>query len=176
MSVVVDGAPLRLPELRNLDEQSRREIQTWMKAITQRVTQLRERTGGAGDAVAAAQSAAQSAAADTTAIASGADTATLDPANPLSYSPAGADAATINVLDHTRSGAGAPLVGAEVFDTVARDATHYVYYDDAGNAGGVQAYLTTTDNTVLSAAGRRYIGSIYIPPSSYGDRVFSSGI
>lgn len=171
---VVDGAPLRMPLLRNMHPDDRAELLKYLRDITLRVTQLRERTGGTADAVASAQSAAQSAAADTTAISSGADTATLVPSNPLSYTSGNANQSTIMVAGHTRSGAGADLVAGSVATAVERDRTHYVYYDDAGNAGGTQTFLSTEDNSILSAAGRRYIGSIYIPPAAYGDREFSS--
>jgi len=173
VSVTVDGAPIRLPDLTGMPEPARTQMLKWCRDMTLRVTQLRARTGGSDDAVATSQAAAQSAQADTTAISSGASTATLTPANPLSYTTGNARTSVIQVAGHVRSGAAAPLIAADVSPEVDRDATYFIYYDDVASLGGAQTFLATLDNSILSVAGRRYIGSIYIPPSAYPDREIS---
>jgi hypothetical protein len=82
----------------------------------------------------------------------------------LDYEATSASSATITVAEHTRSTAAATLAAGSVTG-VTRGQTYYVYYDDAGNAGGSQTYLASTDVSVVTAAGRRVIGALYVEPA-----------
>lgn len=127
---------------------------------------LIRRTGGqTTNAIAEVQEQAARADAAVVAIKEGAPTGySLNPTDPLGYTLTSATQATITVAGHTRTGAGAALVAGSVAAAANRGETYFVYYDDAGNAGGTQTFLATQDASILSAAGRRYIGPIAIPP------------
>ena len=138
------------------------------------VHDLVRRTGGQNDDyVAAALETAAGAAGLATASATGltvpvpGGAVELVPSNPLSATSRGDGTATIAVAGHTRTGAGAALIAANVSPNVAEGQTYYVYYTDAGNAGGAQTFVASTDAS--DAAGLRYIGAIavsYTPNTS----------
>lgn len=149
----------------------------YMREMTRVVTQLRERTGGARDAVAALAISSSVAATSSAASQAGAPVPTdggaltITPANPLSYTEVSNDFARIDVANHTRTGAAASLIGQSVSDNVLRDAAYYVYYVDAANAGGSQIFLASSDLAVVTGtAGYRIIGSIYVAAKQYIDR------
>lgn len=81
----------------------------------------------------------------------------------LSYTDASTTTATITVAEHTRSTAAATIEAGSV-SGVTRGSVYYVYYDDAGNAGGAVTFAASTDVSILTAAGRRTIGAIYVEP------------
>lgn len=85
-----------------------------------------------------------------------------NPANPLDFTATTATTATITVSAHTRSTAASPLQAGSVATPVARGATYYVYYADAGNLGGAVTYLATTDVSGLTTAGRKLVGAVYV--------------
>lgn len=177
MSVSVDRIP-RAPTLSGDNDKDILALLDWARGMSRATNQLRERTGGSTDTIAATANTANTAA--TTAAASQAGATipteggaiTLTPSNPLSYVIASQFTATISVDGHTRTGAGAPLVAANVSPDVGRGATYYVYYSDAGDAGGAQTFLASISlSTVTGTAGYRIIGTIDIPEADYGDRV-----
>lgn len=82
----------------------------------------------------------------------------------LSYAATSSTLATISVAQHTRSTAAATIQAGSVTG-VTRGLVYYVYYADAGNAGGAVTFAATTDVSILTVAGRRTIGAIYIEPT-----------
>lgn len=91
------------------------------------------------------------------------------PAHPLSYEATSETAATVSVASHTRSTAGATIAAGSVAG-VTRGAVNFIYYDDAGNAGGTVTFYATTSAASLSTAGRKIVDAIYVegPPPSPG--------
>lgn len=83
------------------------------------------------------------------------------PSQPLSYAPATTTTADIAIAQHTRSTAAATIIAGTVAG-VTRGSVYYVYYDDAGNAGGAVTFHATTDVTILTAAGRRIVGAVHV--------------
>lgn len=176
MSVTVQKLP-RPPKVTGNSHRDLLSLHKYMEDIFRSVNQLRERTGGTTDNVAGALDTANTASNTAAASQAGATipteggAITLNPANPLSYTLFNNALATINVAGHTRTGAAAPLVAANVSPNVARDNTYYVYYSDAGDLGGAQTFLAATAlATVTGTVGYRIIGTIFIPAFSYGDR------
>jgi hypothetical protein len=179
MTVEVQPPP-RPPTLTGDPKRDLEAFQKWAGDMWRTVYQMRERTGGQTDLIASTQATATTAAATASASQAGATIPTegglitLTPADPLSKDNINQGTARITVTGHTRTGAGAPLIGADVSPDVARgeDATYYVYYSDAGDLGGAQTYLATTDlATVTGTAGYRIIGTISCPPPNYPARV-----
>lgn len=176
MSVNVDKAP-NAPALTGRASSDMVAMYKHIRELTRVVNQLRERTGGTTDTVAATVTTANTAASTAAASQAGATipteggSITLTPSNPLSYTFLSSTTARISVAGHTRTGAAAALIAADVADEVARNLTYYVYYADAGNAGGAQTFLATISLSVVTGtAGYRIIGTVSIPPYSYGDR------
>jgi hypothetical protein len=86
----------------------------------------------------------------------------------LDFTPTSATTATITIAQHTRSTAAATIAAGSVTG-VTRGATYYVYYDDAGDAGGTVTFNATTDVSGLTTAGRKTVGAIYVEnPSPTG--------
>lgn len=176
MSIRVDKLIFRPLALRGLPPETREEINRELARLFRNNDQLRERTGGSTDTVAATSVTAGVAAATASATAAGVTVpapggaVTLTPENPLEYSASGQTRAYIVVLTHARTGAAAPLTGATMATTVARGDTYHVYYVDPTDLGGAVTYIAATDLTGFVAATHRYIGSIAIPAGSYPDR------
>lgn len=169
--------PPRPPALTGDWEKDMPVVYDWLKDAWRVQNQLYERTGGTTDSVSTALTTANTAAATASASQAGATipteggSITLTPANPLSQTSVDADSAQIAVAGHTRTGAASPLVGANVAALVARGFTYYVYYSDAGDAGGAQTYLASADlATVTGTAGYRIIGTIDVPQPHFNDR------
>lgn len=129
------------------------------------ITDIVRRLGGQrADYIRQARSAALAAQAMTRALARGLTTGYYHtPAEDeiLAYTVTSATLATITIAQHTRSTAGATIVAGSVTG-VTRGETYYVYYSDAGDAGGAVTFLATTDVSVLTAAGVRVVGAIYV--------------
>ena len=91
------------------------------------------------------------------------------PAHPLTYTSTSETAATITIAAHTRSTASATIAAGTVTG-VTRGAVNYVYYDDAGNAGGTVTFYATTSVASLTTAGRKVVDAIFVegPPPSPG--------
>lgn len=181
MTVRVEPPPIA-PTFSGNWETDREAAFKFMRDLARVANQLRERTGGSTDLVASSADTASTAAANAMANSAGAvvpapgGAVELSPSNPLSYEIESLDFAIIEVAGHTRTGAGAALVGDRIPGVArgATGATYYVYYVDAGNAGGVQTFLADGDLAVVrGTAGYRYIGPIYIPPPSYAGRKLS---
>lgn len=182
MTVTVD-APPNPPRLTGDYARDMEAWHRWAVGMTRALTQVRERTGGSTDLVADTADTANTASTTADASQAGAVVPTsggsveLSPANPLSYTLVDVDTATIAVAGHTRTGAGAALTAANVSPDVSRGATYYVYYADAGNAGGAQTFLASTSlSTVTGTAGYRIIGTIFVPLAAYSERVVSGGV
>ena len=181
MSVRVNHPP-RAP---TLSGDYRRDYATLHRVLREALTvleQVRERTGGEDDLVASVVATAGSAASVANASQAGADiptsggAITLNPANPLTSSIVSQTHSVIAVAGHTRTGAAAALIAANVADEAARGYTYYVYYADAGNNGGAQTFLATTDlATVTGTAGYRIIGTIAIAAANYNNRDTGGG-
>lgn len=179
MTVTVNKPP-RPPRMTGVAVKDLYAMHSWAADIWRTVNQLYERTGGTTDTVAATAETANTAAATAAASQAGATiptsggSVTLTPSNPLSYTLLTAGSASIQVAAHTRTGAAAPLVAADVSGSVLRgelNLTYYVYYSDAGDLGGAQTFLATTSlSTVTGTAGYRIIGTIDIPAYQYEDR------
>lgn len=152
-------------------------IAKYNKDLSRWAEQAWQRMGANTDVIASTTDTANTAAATASASQAGATipteggAVTLNPADPLSYTIISGSIARIIVADHTRSDAGAPLVGAFVTPNVARNETYYVYYSDAADAGGAQTFLASTSlSTVTGTAGYRIIGTIFIEPQQFVDR------
>ena len=90
--------------------------------------------------------------------------ATLTPATGLlSATATSSTLATISVAAHTRSTASAAIQAGSVAG-VTRGSVYYVYYSDPTNAGGAVTFAATTSATVLSAAGNKLVGALYVEP------------
>ena len=83
------------------------------------------------------------------------------PSNPLSFTATSATQATIVIAEHTRSTAASTIAAGTIL-SVSRGAVYYVYYDDAGNAGGSVSFSATTSVASLTTAGRKLVGAIYV--------------
>lgn len=182
MSVTVNRPP-RAPPLSGDYRADYRALYDVISKLTRTVEQLYERTGADSDIVASAVSTASAAAATAAASQAGADiptsggAITLNPANPLSYTLLTQTTARVSVAGHTRTGAAAALVAATVAAAIGRGLTYYVYYADAGNAGGAQTFLAHYDLSVVTGtAGYRIIGTVLAPEYSYGGRYGGSGV
>lgn len=176
MSVNVDKAP-NAPALTGRASSDMVAMFKHLRELTRVVNQLRERTGGTTDTVAATVTTANTAASTAAASQAGATipteggSITLTPSNPLSYTLIDSDTATINVAGHTRTGAASALIAGSVATPVTRGLSYYVYYSDAGDLGGAQTFLASNPLSVVTGtAGYRIIGTISIPIYSYGDR------
>lgn len=175
MSVTVNRPP-RAPALSGDYRADHKALYDVLANLTRTVEQLYERTGALTDYVAAALTTASRAAATADASQAGADiptaggAITLNPADPLSYTLLTQTTARISVAGHTRTGAAAALIAADVAADVERGVTYYVYYFDAGNAGGAQTFLASDDLATVTGAGYRIIGTERAPIYSYGDR------
>ena len=86
------------------------------------------------------------------------------PAHPLTAAATSASLATITVAEHTRSTAAATIATGTVTG-VARGQVHFVYYDDAGDAGGTVTFAATTSVASLTTAGRKLVDAIYVEPT-----------
>lgn len=178
MTVQVDRPP-RAPQLTGDPKRDVELLWQFTRDAARVMEQLRERTGGTTDAVAANAETANTANATAAASQAGATipteggSITLTPSNPLSYTLVSEATARINVVQHTRTGAAAPLLATTPASApvVARGYTYYVYYSDAGDLGGAQTYLADILlATVTGTAGYRIIGTIDIPAQNYSDR------
>jgi len=138
------------------------------------VHDLVRRTGGqTTDAVANATAVAAVASSTSTANSAGVvvpapgGTVSITPANPLDSTPQDATFPTITVAQHTRTGAGAPILAGSVVN-VPRGLAYHVWYRDLANAGGVVTFVANTSLATFDASlGDRYIGAISVPaPSS----------
>jgi len=89
----------------------------------------------------------------------------LNPANPLSYTASGIFT-TVEVAQHTRTGAAAPILAGSV-SVSFRSQTYQVWYRDLANAGGAVTFVAEESLTNFDASlGDRFIGSIFIPSPS----------
>jgi hypothetical protein len=87
------------------------------------------------------------------------------PSDPLDFTATGQTTATITIAQHTRSTAAATIKAGTV-SGVTRGFVYFVYYDDAGNAGGTVTFHATTDVSILTSAGRRVVGAIHVQDPS----------
>lgn len=81
----------------------------------------------------------------------------------LSFTATSETLAAIAIAEHTRSTASATIEAGSVTG-VTRGSVYYVYYDDAGNAGGSVTFAATTNVATILAAGRRTVGAIFVEP------------
>ena len=150
-----------------------RAMYRYCRDLSRWAQQMYERTGATTDFVSSALDTASTASTTANASQAGAVIPTpggaveLNPTNPLSYVALTAGFARIDIAQHTRTGAAAPLLAGSVA-SVIRENTYYVYYSDAGDLGGSVTYLASTSlSTVTGTAGYRIVGTIYVAANHY---------
>lgn len=87
----------------------------------------------------------------------------------LDFTATSPTTATITIAQHTRSTAAATIQAGSVAG-VTRGEAYFVYYNDAGNAGGAVTFFASTSVADVIAVGRKLVGAIYVaePPPSGG--------
>ncbi|MCI0348858.1 MAG: hypothetical protein L0Z53_05475 [Acidobacteriales bacterium] len=90
--------------------------------------------------------------------------------NPLTATDAGTTA-TVNIAAFTQRVAGVDVsVNSGSVSTLSFGTLYFIYYDDAGFAGGSVTYnATTVKETALNGSGRFFVGSIITPKDGAAD-------